>query len=283
MKKIFLTLLIFSLGLSAFAKPNYSYTVHQTPTPIQTNNSVYNYDYMPQTNQTSNTQATSNSNYGIYVDEEITTPLTQIGLPEYYLQPQEEEKGLEIEWNEWHANVRNYIMKDVMLKNILYGFATDSLYCVIYTVHKDKSISDIIVVQLKRNDYANDKITIKGKGPYLDSEFGVAIKQNGESSYKTRIYKAPNFDIKQNSTPVDLLNVGAYQKDAKFFNLVEVYVADKVAKNIEKSAYNSVWAFPVKSKREKMVVSQIIALGFTPEGFVDAYKSSNFNDIEKIK
>ena len=238
---------------------------------------------MPQTNQTSNTQATSNSNYGIYVDEEITTPLTQIGIPEYYIQPQEEEKGLEIEWNEWHANVRNYIMKDIMLKNILYGFATNSLYCISYTVHKDKSISDIIVAQLKRNDYANYKITIQGKDPYLDSEFGVAIKQNGESDYKTRIYKAPNFDIKRNSTPVDLLNVGAYQKDAKCFNLGGVYVANKVAKNIEKSAYNSVLAFPAKSKREKMVVSQIVVLGFRPEGFVDSYKSSKFNDLEKIK
>ena len=121
MKKIILTLLISSISLTSYAKPNYSYTINQTPTQTQYN-----------------TQ-------GVYVNEEITTPISQIGVPEHYLQPQVEEKGLEIEWNEWHANLRNYVMKKQFFSNIPNIFRNNALYSIVYTVHKNGQVSDVIV------------------------------------------------------------------------------------------------------------------------------------------
>ena len=130
MKKIILTLLILTIGSSAFAKPNYSYTFEPIQAP-----SKYS---------------------GTYIDEEMNIPVSQIGLPEQYTQPQVEEKGLEIEWNEWHAKVRNYIVEhkhdnipsEYLLADAWITDRNSSVFFLIYTVHKTGKITDIILLNL---------------------------------------------------------------------------------------------------------------------------------------
>ena len=118
MKKVFASLLLFCLVSPCFAKPNYSYTVE----PVS------------QTNGYS----------GAYVDEEITVPISQIGLPQEYMEPEviQEEKGLEIVWNKWHANVWNKVLSDVRAVSTLAKHLTFNLM----TVDRNKNISDIIVI-----------------------------------------------------------------------------------------------------------------------------------------
>ena len=123
---------------------------------------------MPQTNQTSNTQATSNSNYGIYVDEEITTPLTQIGIPQELLTIQKDEDGLVVSWNQWHADVFNKITEKVFVYNIwgevvgafigediINKHPTDCIFYISATVNSERDISNIIVIIVFLNFIGN--------------------------------------------------------------------------------------------------------------------------------
>lgn len=283
MKKIILILLTVSLGLPIFAKPNYSYTVNSTPRPNQNYVQQTSHNNWSESLNNKVTPSSANNNYGSYVDEEITTPLTQIGIPEQYLQPQVEEEGLEIEWNQWHANVRNYVMKKRLFSAFsLYNYS-NSIYHIMYTVHKNGDISDVVVAQFIGGNEYSYKVTINNLSePRLISDYAIALKDKKDGKYKNYIYKLEtnNIDFYKDSI-ADILKKSSFKKDATFWD--GVHAAANVAQNIEKCAGNSVLTFPAKSKRDKVVVDQIAICGLDIAGSKDSYDPSAFNDIEKVK
>ena len=292
MKKIFLTLLIFSLGLSAFAKPNYSYTVHQTPTPIQTNNSVYNYDYMPQTNQTSNTQATSNSNYGIYVDEEITTPLTQIGIPQELLTIQKDEDGLDISWNQWHADVFNKITEKVFAYNIwgevvgafvgediINKHPTNCIFYISATVNSERDISNIIVVIVKGNG-----MEFKNSKALITKNTSITMYSNNNGKYYSLSYTGEPININAKGLDTE----GAIRKILTNSKLVELSndndfdmkYSKKTCENLKTLSGKSFLKFPTNSKRKTQniyyAISDLDNINKIQEATADM-----FDDVEK--
>lgn len=252
MKKIILTLLILIIGTSVFAKPNYTYTMSETPA------SAYS---------------------GTYVNEEIKAPLTQIGIPEEYLEPQAEEQGLEIEWNEWHARVRNKIMNDMMQTN----YISKSLYYLIYTVHRNGEISNIITAQFVEDDSEFYKITINNhEKPRFDYEYAVSMKKGSDNNYKTYIYNIGNYNLStKDGVLIDALKHSSFKKNATLFD--RPYATKQMAKKIEKAAKSPILNFPAQSKRDKVVVYQTIAIDLDIPEFKPQYKSSDFNDIERVK
>ena len=274
MKKLFLILLILIFGLPCFAKPNYSYTIE----PVS---------------------QTPDTFFGTYVDEESeSAPVTQIGLPEQYTKPQVEEKGLEIEWNEWHARVRNYV-NDNIYKNIPIEYTSaeawrsdrnSSAFFMVYTVHKTGEITDIILMRFSRT-YLNEKYTpykittVKDGKIRFKPEFDVCMEKMGENGFKNFTYAINQDTILSSKTILDTFKNSTFVKQASWLESVWVTntMAKRTVKNIERFSYKPFLKFPEKSKRDKVVVTQGFSYIENLENFsIDEYDASNFNDIEKV-
>ncbi len=272
MKKIILTLLILTIGSSAFAKPNYSYTFEPIQAP-----SKYS---------------------GTYIDEEMNIPVSQIGLPEQYTQPQVEEKGLEIEWNEWHAKVRNYVVEhkhdnipsEYLLADAWITDRNSSVFFLIYTVHKTGKITDIILLNFNKTyleeKYIRHKITTAKDGKNrFKPEFSVCMKKAGERGFRHYTYTLNQDTILTSKTILETFKNATFVKEMSWLDSVWVTntMAKRIAKNIESFSGQSVLKFPEKSKRNQVVVTQGYSYIKDLENFtIDEYKASNFNDIEKV-
>lgn len=241
MKKIILTLLIFITGTSAFAQPNNTYTANNIPA------SAYS---------------------GTYVNEEITTPLTQIGIPEEYLAPQAEEEGLEIVWNQWHADVRNQLFKSIKNSDWPQGYSI----WIIYTVDLNKNISNIMFLY-----YPAQVILNKNNAGYLkqNSDFYLYLYEPNKF-YKLSLTNEPillssdRFEkIIQNSAQTQI-NYKQFPCWAAFLSL---------GKKVKSFSGNDCLAFPEKTKRTKVIVRQ----GLTDIDWLKNgnYEADMFNDIEK--
>ena len=272
MKKIILTLLILITGTSVFAKPNYTYTMSETPA------SAYS---------------------GTYVDEEITTPLTQIGIPEEYLEPQAEEQGLEIEWNEWHEKVRDYIfdnidngIPDELLSDKNWNAVNrDSLHYLIYTVHKSGAITDVIILTFHRAAGASNNkyriVQIDNSSVLFSPEFDVCMRENGKNSFKNYIFTLNQDTILSSDKITDILKKSSVVKGLSRADSANIKyrIACMRAQNIESYSEQSFLNFPAQSRRDMVVVTQ----GFAHPSlslnllFTDYYDASNFNDTERIE
>ena len=250
-KYLLILFLILSLVLPGIAKPNYTYTL----SPI---------------NNTSNNQT------GTYINNEITTPITQIGVYEKLIKQEDKEKGLEIEWNEWHARVRNKIMNDMGQAHLPLG----TLYYFIYTVHKNGEISNIITAQFVENDSELYKITINNhEKPRFDCEYAVSMKKEQDKNYKTYIYNIGNYNLStKDGVLIDALKVSSFKKNATLFD--KPYRTKQIAERIEKIAKDPILKFPQNSKRDKVVVYQTMAIGLDIPEFKTKFNASDFYDIE---
>ena len=241
MKKIFLTLLVLFIGLSAYAKPNYSYTTSSTK-----------YDYS-----------------GTYVDEEIDTPITQIGLPQEFFEEQVEESGLEIVWNSWHARVRNKVLNSIHYINYSDKYAI----CKVYLVDKNRNISNIVVFILYENN-----IYKEGKDGFIIPNKDFYIYKNDENKfYKMQVHENGMKIRPQNFTKI---LAAAEYTPVGFYAVPESSSYVKTARKIEEISGLSLLKFPKKSKRTKVVVTQ----GTTNIDYLKGdgkYLPKDFNDIER--
>ena len=103
MKKLFILLLTLSLSAPCFASAN---------------------------------NAPANNNYA------GNMPLIEIGVSDELLKPQQEEKGLEIVWNKWRADVANK-----KINNDVHSTENYLIY-LYFTVHSDKSITDTVAIYI---------------------------------------------------------------------------------------------------------------------------------------
>ena len=241
MKKIILIILLLFTGLSASAKPNYSYATNTS-----------NYDYS-----------------GEYIDQEITTPVYQIGLPQDFFEEQKEEAGLEIIWNSWHAKVRNNVLSATRYEI----YAEKNLTYMAYIVDKNKTISNIIVIVLNENN-----IYAENKKSYLKPNTDFYIYKNVENKfYKMQIHQKGMRLVASNIPKI--LSAAQYTP-VGFYAVPESSYYVKVARKIEALSEKTFLKFPNKSKRTKVVVTQ----GTTNIDWLivgQRYKSTDFDDIER--
>lgn len=237
MKKLLLTLFVLIFGLAAYAKPNYSYTLSPAPS------SAYS---------------------GTYVNEEITTPISQIGVSSSFFEQDEVEKGLEIAWNQWHANVRNKVLSTSRIpkRSVVYLF---------YNVDKYKNISDIVIV------YAQEKCFIKGDTAYLkaNSPF-YAYVQGSHKYYKLTL---PQQSKTGTSSMTSALK-NAQATEVSLYSIPDFTYFAQITTTLRKLNLDKVLTYPVGSKRSIVKVSQ----GITNIDWIkgkDKYKASEFNDIER--
>lgn len=245
MKKIILTLLILIIGTSVFAKPNYTYTTSDTPA------SAYS---------------------GTYVNEEITTPITKIGIPEEYLETQVEEQGLEIVWNQWHADVRNLVYNKLQKYD---KFPSSQYLCeYIYTVDKNKSISNIVIVYIPGTAILPTKII----DPH--SEFYMYVDST-KKYYRLKQYTM----LPVNASRIRLILQSVLKSNAiveeEMYKVPYAVLFEPMAEVIRKCEQNKVLTFPEKSKRTSVVVTQGITNIKRIQDDDSEYKASEFNDTER--
>lgn len=237
-KYIILTLII--LSLPTFAAPNYTYT-------MGTQNNNYN-------------------NYtGYYVNEEITTPITKIGGLENLSTEEfnEEEKGLEILWNQWHADVRNIIVRKSAL-------AENTLIYLYYKVNNNQNIYDIVVISIKESDLSKSPIAIIANRSFY------AYSQSANKYY---ILSSPNnISIGIGDMTKSLPNANC--KEVGKYMIPNYQVLEKLVNSVKDLNKNNVLIFPQKSKRTSVQVSQ----GITTIDWLKMGRdltATDFNDIEK--
>lgn len=243
-------------------------------------------------------QAAQNSS-GIYVNEKITTPIVKIGIPEQYLKNEPEEKLLEIEWNEWHEKVRDYIydnidngIPDELLSNKNWEAVNrNALHYLIYTVHKSGAITDVIILTFhKAAGASNNKyrvVHIDNSSMLFSPEFEVCMKGNGKNSFKNYIFTVNQNTTLSSDTITETLRKSSPVKELSTADSADIKykIAGMRAQNIENYSGQPFLNFPAQSRREMVVVTQ----GFAHPSlslnllFTDYYDASNFNDTERIK
>ena len=245
--KLFITI-ISSLAfvLSAAASPNYSYSTKQS------------------------------SYQGTYINEEIDVPTTKIGLPQEYTQSQVKEKGLEIEWNEWHARIRNKITKDIS------STLTPQNYIIaaMCTIDKNQNISDIVVLYFPRTS-----LKIVSGVAYVKNEAPFYIYMHTPKKYyRTTINSNKLFTLGKLGKD-EQEEISAILKIAKFqevsYNRVPYYkFYRQVAFKIKQRQGQAVLRFPQSSKRSKVSVTGGVTDILSIQTVIQ-YTSDMFNDLER--
>lgn len=245
MKKIYTLLLLLSLSLPCFAKPNYSYSVEHI-------------------NQ-------SNAYSGAYIDEEINVPISKIGLPEEYMEPEvtQVEKGLEIVWNKWHANVRNKVLSDVRAADTPDNHLTFNLM----TVDRNKNISNIIVIYVPETSLTR----VQNEG-FLTPESEIYMYIYEKNMYykikiKDKFLEANRKNLEKMLSNSDII-------PTEFYSIPNFGYFVPLAQRVQKRQGDSYLSFPEGSKRVSVVVTQ----GTTDIDWIKAgtkYVPEDFNDTEK--
>lgn len=185
-----------------------------------------------------------------------------------------EETGLEVVWNEWHANVRNFIHRNgypdfyrcnvvmyslVVNKNnrisdvVVYWFPVSSL-----TIIQDKKTKEYISIKVKKD--APFYMYWDNKGTYLKAKPLFALDVGNEKELPYLIENSRISVVKKQYVP--------FSDDFKL-------LADK----LNNCGGHKILNFPYNSKREKVsVIAGIQDLAI--EGKTE-FSSNDFNDIER--
>ncbi len=244
MKKIVLTLLIFISSTLVFAQPNYTYTLMQ--------------------NGNNNSKET-------YVNNNITTPITQIGITEDVYVQNGEEKGLEVEWNAWHANVRNIIFNEITKLR----FPKNYFLYYVFPLYDNQSISDVVLIYIPESSVRKEGMHIYFK---QNSDFYMYVYSSNKY-FKLRL--ANSITQIGKYTILDSVNK-AERKQINSMQVPYSSVYQPIAKKIYSQSNSGYLKFPAKSKRTRVIISD----GITDiKQFLSAddYTDSDFDDIERIK
>lgn len=242
-KYLLILFLISSIVLPGIAKQNYTYTL----TPCNNN---------------------GDNHTGTYINNEITTPITQIGIPEEYTQPEVVEQGLEVVWNEWHANTRNqmhrYIKGSPFPKNFLIEL--------LYTVDVNKDISNIVAIYVPENAILKINNTA-----YLDQNSIFYLYQyESNKFYKLSYLSGP---IRIATDRIDKILNNSSKTQISFKQVPYWVIFPKLGERIKSFSGNKHLTFPAKTRRTSVVVKH----GFTDIDYLKGgdYKATDFSDIEK--
>lgn len=249
--KILLSIIfILSISLTVSAKPNYSYSMDPIQTP-----SVYQ---------------------GTYVNEEITTPISQVGIPEQYTQPQLEEQWLEIVWNKWHAKVRNKFTSDISASNTPDNY----ILATICKIDLNKNISNIMIIYFPEkslNIVSGTAYVKKGEDFYL-------YNHNSDKFFIMNIDKNVSCTIgaehKNEKEEIQKILATAKYREEIFYKIPYFTFFETSASKIQKRQGQSFLKFPEGSKRASVVVACALT-DLDTVATVTEYTAGMFNDIER--
>ncbi len=204
-------------------------------------------------------------------EENFKIPEYTIEIPAVFqnLEDNIEESWLDIEWNTWHANARNPLLKfinDLKFKDFYLGFT--------FYVNKNRQITDIVVYFLPGNSFNKWFAYMKKDGVY----YAYVYSTNEFYKFKTDKKIPVNngfFIYKQ-----DIIEKMTITKTKKEY----VPECDKIisfAKDINSLSGIDYLKYPKGSKRYKVRVEggwqDLIHSG------KKYYSSSDFDDTERIK
>ena len=248
--KFIILITTFFLCLSSYAKPNYSYS-------------------------TNNTQV-QNNYQGTYVNEEIDVPITQIGLPQSYTQPQVQEKGLEIVWNQWHAKIRNKLSQDISRTLTPQNY----IITVMCTIDKNQNISDIIVAYFPRT-----ALKIISGVAYLKNQTPFYVYRHTQGIYyKATVNSDELFTLgklgKDEHEEVSKIMKNAYFHQISYNQIPYYKFFRQIATKVENRQGEAILKFPQASKRNSVAVTGGVTDILSIQTVIQ-YTSDMFNDLER--
>lgn len=204
-------------------------------------------------------------------NKDVFTPKEYVITVPQILQDEDsyEEKELTLEWNQWHADVRNELKKPVTTPMYKKSFVDYVFY-----VDNKGNLSDIFVIMCTSLALDTPIPQIKKDGIF----YGYSYDEN--QFYK---FKAPkSFLCSKTWSSISALasSMTVTPVDSKYVPYKDVL--QQMASGIKSSEGNSFYKYPTGSKRTKMKVS----CGwkwYLWEGGNSYFNASDFNDVEKIK
>ena len=187
-----------------------------------------------------------------------------------------EEKEILLEWNKWHAKVRNIIYTNRYSKGML---RPETSYAYNFYVDKNQKVSNVVVYH-----FPKDTITAKDGSErmwwiwYNQPFYAYSLKQ--DTYYKLKATK---------SVKVSKNNLTEIVKNSEVVSIVKQHQVPWVGSDMKKFANNITrletvfgksLVFPAGSKREKILV---VALYRHTYGQGSDYTENDFDDVEKIK
>ena len=260
--KILILVIVLGINLPLLAKPNYSYT-----------SNAKNYDYS-----------------GVYVDEKIDTPVAQIGISEEIFENQNE-IGLEIVWNRWHANVYNKVAKkvynswkDVSTKIILGSSIANEpenfISLLTAKVNNDKTISNVITMIIPK-----ESLYIEPSKVLITRDSKIYMYKSDTNKYYRWLYYGDPINLNVTNSSEDekiiktLLSDGGLVKQRKINVYSSAYLKKTAQKTLSLSGKDFL-KFPEKSKRKYVK----IFLGITDiDEIITISKATEnmYNDVER--
>lgn len=269
MKKFIVLFLIYILTLPTFAKLNNSYLAN-----------IKNYDYS-----------------GVYVEEDINTPISKIGIPKEIFENQQE-AGLEISWNKWHADVSNELARrinDISIEiakelfinllqsseNLDINSIPQNFMCLTTAkVNSDKTVEDVISIIIPR-----DSFDIQKSHVYVTENSKFYMYNAETKKYYRWFYHGEPIDFNVDNGNGDAKVIKKLLSNGKMLeqNYEEILFPKflvQVANKVSGLSGKYIMEFPAKSKRKYVNIyfgtTDIIEIQTIREATEDMY-----NDIER--
>lgn len=219
-------------------------------------------------------------NKDTFTPKEYTLTLEEL-LNQQEEDVEEADEELAIDWNQWHANVRNAVDKEVSSQiNKFFSLSGYNFWCEYYFyVDKYKQISDIVVLYIYKTAVNVPKNAVnKEKCAYV-------YYYSTNKFYKLRALSDTIYFGKDRNNAKYLLDK---IKSFKVTTVSKDYVPEPeamkaAAKAIKTFSSSAVLAYPQGTKRTKVKVHYATVPLSWKWNAVSSFKAGHFNDIEKTK
>ena len=188
---------------------------------------------------------------------------------------EQEEKWLELEWNKWHAKVRNIIYQNKYSQGLL---SSETSFAYNFYVDNNQKLSNIVV-------YFFPKETLNAK----DNSAGLWWIENNKLFYAYSLDQNVFYELQttkhvklSKSNFIDVVKSARVTRTLTEFKTPKGKQMKKMANNITKleTIFKRALVYPAGSKRTKVLV---VALYRHTYGKGSDYTEKDFNDVEKVK
>lgn len=236
---------------------------------------------------------------GVYVNEEISVPITKIGIPREIFENQEE-VGLEISWNKWRANVFNdlaYRIQNISIElaeklitsileldnnNDIYNFPHNFMCLATAKINSDRTVENVITMIIPKESF-----DIQPYHVYASKNSKIYMYNSEARKYYRWFYQGEPIDFNIDNGNGDEKVIKKLLSNGKIYELSREDVLfptylEKVASKIKGLSGRSIIEFPAQSKRKYVNIyfgtTDIIEIHTIRKATEDMY-----NDIERYK
>lgn len=188
---------------------------------------------------------------------------------------EQEEKWLELEWNKWHAKVRNIIYQNNYSKGLL---SSETSYAYNFYVDNNQKISNIVVYffpkeTLNAKDNSAGLWWTKENQPFYAYSLEQNVFYELQITKNVKLSKNNLIDVVKSANVVCTLTESKTPRGKKMKNL---------ANNITRleTIFKRALIYPTGSKRTKVLVTALYRHTY---GQGSDYTEKDFNDSEKVK